>query len=465
MKYKLIIISFLCALCAYGQRSERIVVSVDAPSHKGQKVFLASYLDGKPYAVDSAFIDKEGKATLENGWNLLKGQYLLYIQPDKQYDLLFSGTETNVSIKVNKDETRTRISGSPDSELLWAYLIKRQEKDDRIEQLQNKIVSEANLSDAKRQTLVSEIKALEKDLNALTASETEKHSGTWYATYLKALDPVVPPMEASQTPADFFAYREYMREHFFDNFDLTEPAYWRTNYMSTMLDTYMNSFVDDIPDAKADAASLLVSKTMGNDYCFKRMLSRFINEAQTSNLVGMENVWVRLYEDYIRDKEVDWIGDIERKGLEKQYQTVLYSRVGMVARNLDLEGVAGEPISSNAIDAKYTLLYFYDLECSRCKEDLPFLYDKIYSQYKGQGLNVLAIHVGENHDGWKGFVETHDFKDWVNASDPGYKTEFWKYYDMDGIPAMFLLNKKKIIIAKHMDKDGLKMVLDELFER
>jgi hypothetical protein len=47
---------------------------------------------------------------------------------------------------------------------------------------------------------------------------------------------------------------------------------------------------------------------------------------------------------------------------------------------------------------------------------------------------------------------------WINAADPNNKSQYWMNFDTSYIPAVFVLDKNKKIIAKKIDVEGLKQV-------
>ncbi len=462
MRFNLLLaLTLFLVTSAYAQTSTKLTISVNAPQHKEQKVFLGSYLGGNTYAVDSAFTDKAGKATLKPESKIEKGQYILYILPDVQCDLLFAGTETDVYISIDKNDVKNKITGAPDTELLWKYLNGRRAGDEKVAKLNDEMAAS---TDTKKTELMTRINASKQELGDYMASYVQKHEGTWFASFLKGSEPIDVPLDDPQTQEEYVAYRQYAKEHYFDNINLAEPAYWRTNYMSAFIDDYMDNWVEADPDSLAIAASRLVAKTKTDDYCFNRMLSRFVNESQASVQLGRENIWARLFEDYIKDGNLDWITDAEYNELFTMYKEIENCRIGQVGMNLDLLKADGSPFSTDSIDADYLLLYFYDSNCGYCQINTPILHDSIYAKYKDYGFEVVAFFQGDSEESWKEFVDGYNLHNWINAYDPEYKSEYWLKYNLKGYPSMYLLDKNKTIIAKRIDVSSLAVVMDRLLK-
>ena len=176
--------------------------------------------------------------------------------------------------------------------------------------------------------------------------------------------------------------------------------------------------------------------------------------------MGDENIWVRLAEDYIFDKDVVWIDSTQNSELRRQYELIKNNRIGMKAHNLTLQTFEGDTINTNDIDAEYLLLYFYSPSCGHCQTATPELHDKLYAKYKDKGLKVVTINLNNDKQEWERFVKSKNIGDWINCADPEYKSKYWMYYDTSGIPAIFVLNKNKTIIAKKVDEQNLEKLFD-----
>lgn len=248
--------------------------------------------------------------------------------------------------------------------------------------------------------------------------------------------------------------------HFFDNIDLSDFRFWYTNYLDSYIDTYMLQWVDQIPDSLAYAACNLVEKAKGNELCSKEMLSKLTNDALKSLRMGDENIWSRLAEQYIFDKDVVWIDSIQNAELRRKYELIKNNRIGMKAHNITLQTIDGKTINTNDIQAEYLILYFYDTDCVHCQISTPQLHNKLYAKYKSKGLEIVAINLNKKKEEWNTFVKDKKLTDWFNCADPEYKSLFWMYYNTSGVPSVYVLSKDKTIIAKNVDEQNLEKLFD-----
>jgi thiol-disulfide isomerase/thioredoxin len=213
-------------------------------------------------------------------------------------------------------------------------------------------------------------------------------------------------------------------------------------------------------DTLANAASRLVALSMGDSVCFQMMLSKLVNYALKSNIMGMENIWLKLVEDYYRLGVVTWVDSSHLASIEREYDKLRYNRIGMTAYNMPLSDPDGKKVNLFDTGKKYTLLYFFEPSCGHCKETTPKVYEQIYKKYAEKGLDVVAVYMLTDKQEWMDFVEEKHLKGehWHNLWDPDRKSSYWKYYDTSVTPAVYVLDENKKIIAKKIDVETMDIV-------
>lgn len=466
MKYSiLILISLLFVFKAEAQNNTdkdeaSFHLDADIPSQKNNMLYLGYYWKGTTYARDSVQLSGEGKARISIPEGLTPGQYFIFIKPDFRIDLLIDKGEDDIHLYINEDNfARSTVTGSDNTKLLWAYLDNIQKRDIERSKLEKQL-EDTSITTQKRKDFDAEILKLDENTRAYMRKVIEDNKDNWFGVFLKGMESVTLPYKQPKDGKEFQENREYGKLHFFDNIDLTDPRLWSTNYMNSYIDTYLQHWVDQVPDSVASAASRLVAKTKGNEFCFKEMLSKLTNESLKSLRMGDENIWARLAEDYIFDKDIAWIDSTQNSELRRQYELIKNNRIGMKAHNLTLQTLEGDTINTNDIDTEYLLLYFYSPSCGHCQTATPELHDKLYAKYKDRGLKVVTINLSNEKQEWERFVKSKNIGDWINCADPEYKSQYWMYYDTSGIPAIFVLNKNKTIIAKKVDEQNLEKLFD-----
>lgn len=409
------------------------------------KLYFGQYWIGQSYAIDSV-IPTNGNAVFAKEKQFDPGEYFIYSKNGLLIKLLLDKEQDNIRISVNQsDPKQNKISGSEDTRLFWQY----QTLSQKTEDLKKSLAKKHNKEEA------DELKRLQKDISNLI----DKHPGTWFATYAKGDTPITLPFPTPKNADEFYSNKHYGRVHYFDNVDLTDPRLWRSSYLISMINVYMGTWVEQYPDSLAAAASEVVAKTKDNDICFKEMLSYFTNTSLKSKNMGGENVWAKLYEDYIRGHDVPWITIEQRGELSQKYETIKMNRIGMTAQGLQLQTIDGEPINTGEINADFLILYFYDHDCHHCQETIPKAHD-LYKAYKDKGVKMVAIDINNNKEQMISFIEKHNLRDWINCVDPNYISKFWLYYNTSFVPATYIIDKDKKIIAKDIDSETIKKFLE-----
>lgn len=466
MKYNILLLLSLLSLCKMeaqintNNNNKPFNLEVSFPTQKGKKIYLGQYWKGSTYAIDSTLISDKGMAYFSSTEKKPDGQYFLYIKPEYQVDLLIGDEQNNIKLYLNENNLNAnKVSGSIDTDLLWKHLQLVYE----IEKFRIK-TEDSEISEKEKKEEEKKLNTLNDSFERYKEVVFAEFEDKWGATYLKGLDPVKLPHKEPKTQEEFDENRKYGKLHYFDNINLADPRFWRTNYLESYIDTYMQQWVDPIPDSLAVAAKRLVEKTTENDICFEQMLSKLVNESINSTQLGHENIWARLYEDFIINNSISWIDSTQYIELGKMYEKIKLNRIGMKAYNLPLLTLEGDSINTNELDAEYTILYFYSPDCGYCQTETPKLHNELYAKYKDKGLKIVAFNVGSDKDAWTKFINNNKLTDWINCADFDYKSRYWMYYDVSGTPSVFVLNKNKEIIAKKIDLENMQKLFNYLIQ-
>lgn len=129
--------------------------------------------------------------------------------------------------------------------------------------------------------------------------------------------------------------------------------------------------------------------------------------------------------------------------------------------------------SLHQVDTKYTIMWFWEPDCSHCQEMTPKLV-KAYNDknLKEKGVTVFAVYLNRNinewdryvdHIGkWFDFVLKHDMAQFVNVWEPFGYEHFRDKFDISSTPVLYLLDKDKKIIAKRIGYDQAISIIEEI---
>ena len=135
--------------------------------------------------------------------------------------------------------------------------------------------------------------------------------------------------------------------------------------------------------------------------------------------------------------------------------------IGVKAPNFSAPTPSGEQLALNDVLGKVTLVDFWAAWCRPCRAENPNIV-RVYKKYHDKGLNVLGVSLDRKAEDWKKAI-ADDGLDWNHVSNVAYFNDpIAKLYNVDAIPAAFLLDENGIIVAKNLRGPALEHKVAEL---
>lgn len=135
--------------------------------------------------------------------------------------------------------------------------------------------------------------------------------------------------------------------------------------------------------------------------------------------------------------------------------------VGAVAPNFSAPTPTGELLALNDIKGKATLIDFWAAWCRPCRAENPNVL-KVYNKYHDKGLSIIGVSLDKTAEAWKKAIED-DGLTWHHVSNIAYFNDaIAKMYNVDAIPAAFLLDENGVIVAKNLRGPALEAKVAEL---
>ncbi len=270
-------------------------------------------------------------------------------------------------------------------------------------------------------------------------------------------DPQVPDEPPAGQPDSNFQYR-YYKNHYFDNIDFSDARLLRSPVYHKKLKMYMKQLTAQQPDSVIKAADYVLDKASADKEIFKYSLVYLLNTYSRSKIMGMDKVFVHLVENYYNKGKAYWADSSTLSRLRNRARTLKPTLVGKKAPNIILPDSNKTHHALHELNAKYTILCFWDPGCSHCKDAIPKL-DKYYEKVQDKGVVVYAANTQPNTKKWKKFINKHDLN-WINVHDPNFNYRFRSVYDIQSTPKIYLLDENKKIIAKQLSVKQLKKLLN-----
>jgi peroxiredoxin len=137
--------------------------------------------------------------------------------------------------------------------------------------------------------------------------------------------------------------------------------------------------------------------------------------------------------------------------------------VGQIAPDFSAPNPEGQMVSLKESLGKITLIDFWASWCKPCRIENPNVV-ALYNEFHDKGLNIIGVSLDreDSHDKWTEAIATDNLT-WTQVSN----LKFWqdpvaRLYNIQSIPATFLLDENGRIIAKDLRGEELRNKVAEL---
>lgn len=462
---KRIILPFLLLLVSAGAfAKDGYRIQLKLADTKDTLVFLAHYY-AKPlptiYKSDSARV-KNGVFTLESKEKLNGGIYIILLSDHKTYFefLLDNGDDMTITVETKKLPDGITYKNSPNNDDFLKYSAFIKEYAAKQQAFQERVAHAKNAADS--ETIRKEMNASMKTLTAYRREYVKTHPKAVLSTIFNALEmPTIPEgkhYNADGSVDSQYAYH-YYKTHYWDHFDFQDDRIINTPIFDAKLDEYVNKEIYPAPDSIEYEAKELLTKMRGTKDLFKYTLSWFANFAQESKIMGMDEVFVWLVENYYMKGDATWMDNETLNKFIDRAMHIAPNVIGNVAPEVKLQDIDKKEHALSDVKAKYTLLIFWSPDCGHCREEIPKIDSMYRTELKEKGMKIYAVRTEGDEKKWQDFIKEHHMQDWINVYDPENKGDFRVKYDVYSTPTMYLMDEKKIIIGKKLDHTTIKDVI------
>jgi peroxiredoxin len=452
----------LLAGSTFAQESHKISIKVEGL--RDSLVYLANYFGDKQFLTDSAKADANGNVVFKGDKKLPGGIYLIVL-PGKKYFEVIIDKEQSFSLETKMDDfvSNMSIKGSAENDLFYNYLKFIAAKSKEVEPLRaeyESVKDDKVKAEAVRKKINVIDSAVFKYKNDLEAKNPDFILTKVFRTTDEVKMPPAP-LKADGSSDSLFMY-VYYKQHFFDNIDLTDDRLLRTPVFHPKLEQYFKKLTVQMPDSINKEADYIISKLKPGSEMFKYVVWWITNTYETSNIMGLDAVFVHMVDNYYTKEKAFWVDDAQLFKIQDRAKILKPILIGNKVKNLVLKDSLENYRSLYDVKTKFTVLFFWDPDCGHCQKTIPPL-KALYDSVKTNGLEVYAVCTEVEKDKWKKFIKEKELT-WINVGDFELHNNFRHEFDITTTPQIFLLDENKVIIAKRIEVETLKEILVRKFE-
>lgn len=472
MKKTLLLIFALIPAASIAQDGYKIDFTIK--ELKDTTVYLGYYFGESTFLRDTAKSDAAGRFTFSGPKALERGMYFLVLNRTKAFEpgfLVYKNQRFSMETSSADYVRNMKVTGDEDNTLFFENMIFN---GDRHKEAQPyiAILKDSTLSEDKKKDAREAYAKVDKKVQDHQSELIAKYPNTLTAKLLKInrrVEVPDPPKDANGRIDSTFQYK-YYRKHFFDNFDLADDAMERmpTPVYQEKLNEYLDKLVPQIPDSLMAAIDELALRVKHNKETYKYLVWTCIYKYQKPAIMGLDEVFVRLYDKYYASGEMDfWISATMKKTVKDYADKLRHSLVGKTGANLIMQDKDFQRKALYDIRRKYALVFFFDPDCGHCKEETPKLvsfYGKGKDKYN---LEVFAVSLDTSMQKMRDYIRDMKMA-WITVNGPrSYSGSLFSSYYAETTPMLYILDDKKKIIAKGLPVDRVEEFLTnyEKFEQ
>src|SRR5688572_8700609 len=279
-------------------------------------VFLGHHYGDKKMIRDTAHVNSKGEVEFTGTDTLIGGIYL-FIPPDRRNYFEFVVNETKIQMETDTlDMVGHMVVKKSAENTVWYSYMKQ------IMQMQKEvtpwvdITKKPGLDSSEYKKAKEEIAKITDKVNKFREDQMKKSPDMLVSVIFRAMKD--PDMSKAPRKAngdmDTVEYARYFKNHFWDNFDLSDNRIIRTPVLESKMVYFFEKLLPQIPDTVIPEVDRVLAATMGDKEMMKFFLHHLLYNFERSPVMCMDAVFVHMVEKYYKTKQAFWI---DQKSLEK----------------------------------------------------------------------------------------------------------------------------------------------------
>jgi thiol-disulfide isomerase/thioredoxin len=469
-------------------------------------LYLARYYWDQLPVMDSIKKVKNGKIQFRGKTPLDKGVYFLANQARNSYYFQFIVDE-NQKFTINADNADVAGSLKSDdkqNDQFFSYIrfMTSKNKEMQLYSGQTRTMTTADSTkfiNEKQKKVADEIAKYDKDFMTRNKG-TFVHEVMILKSEKYATD---VPLASNGRPDSLYQFY-YYKNHYFDGVNFADNRALGTPFFADKVKKYFDQLVVQHPDSVIRELDKILVKTKPGSDMYRALVGHFTHKYESNKTMSFdaegrlstfEKVFIHLADryiipgqmkDYYSDETVAKIkekADVLRHLLPDQkvadlhmvdtthgrqvlklgFDTARTSYGVTYLYNRHVDKLLPLFKSLYSVQAKYTVLVFWAVDCGHCKTEVPKLYEEL-KKLKGKvDVKVYAVQTKEDlFDDWRRFIKEKELTDMIHVFDPIHLNNLKEQFDIVATPVIYLLDKDKRIKGKKLAHDQVVDIINNL---
>ncbi len=455
-------------------------------------IYLANYYGNKLYYADTCVADAKGKSVFNSKKGYKAGVYAVVIPGPKFFEVVVN----EPVIKLVSDTTdlvgHLQVKQSKENQVFLDYIrflgAKKKESDLIRSQM------EAQYDPLAKNGMRAQLEDMDKAVRKYQTDVIAANPGLLAAALVRmGMAPELPEIRKPDGSLDSAAQYYQYRARYWDHFDLKDERIVRVPVFANKFEEYIGKIVPQFPDTINAMADALIARTDGKNEVFKYMVNAITHKYETSDIMGMDAVFVHMGQTYYCPKDgksgrVDWMPQDKLDKLcervKKQAPIVLGNKAPYLCLTDTTEA---KWINFYDLPQEYVVIIFWDPHCGHCKKELPEFVKVYHEKMKALDIEVYCVAKAVDatlYKDWKAFIREHDL-DWVNVGltpqvyeeakkDPRKfiprlttieSLNYADTYDVYSTPKVFLVDGERKFRGKQLSADQIVDLVTQLRKR
>ena len=472
---RIVFLSLLFALGSVANAQYKIDLQVNGL--RDSSIIFGYYFGEGRYVQDTAKLDARGHATLKRDSSLAKGLYLFLLPTGESLDLLI-GDQQKFTFSVDMADLRNtqKVEGASlsqaflDFQTFMGQMQQRGESVRKEDSLVRTLPTSDPNTEKKREEIREKYKALDTEVKAYHKELLAQHGEDVLGEFVRATIPISlpeyhpdPSVKNVDSARWMWSYT-YNSEHYLDNINLASSSLLRTPLVLPKVNHFLDKMILQIPDTLNKYCDKILERAYLNTETFRFWTSYLLNKYQSSEIIGMDAVFVHIADKYYLAGRTPWVDEEFLSKLKDRVAHIKPNLLWAVAPNFKVETLQAQTFELAKDKADATVLVFWEPSCSHCKVAIPKI-DSIARKYDPKRLHVIGFMTTGDGPEWQKYVFEHKLEWWINVWDPYRKTGFHDNYDIYSTPVIYVLDKNHKIVIKRIGVESLAAILDDLLKK